>query len=175
MATSLYVGNLNYSTTEDAVRDFFAQFGPVVRARIINDPLTGRSRGFAFVEMEDAAADAAIAGTMGKELDGRSLNVSKARPRGAAPPPGSGPRVGGGPGGPRGAGGGGPAFPPRGTGGGDGFGPPAPRRGERPKRREPRKEEKEGFRAKMKREEAESNKDYMKYDPADEDLDIEEE
>jgi RNA recognition motif-containing protein len=170
MATSLYVGNLNYSTTEDAVRDFFAQFGPVVRARIINDPLTGRSRGFAFVEMEDAAADAAIAGTMGKELDGRSLNVSKARPRGSGPPPG-GPRAGGGPGFPRA--GGGPPFPPRGAGGGGGgpdFGPPAPRRGERPKRREPRKEEKESFRAKMKREEAENNKDYLKYDPSDDDF-----
>jgi len=165
MATSLYVGNLNYSTTEDAVRDFFAQFGTVVRARIINDPLTGRSRGFAFVEMDDAAADVAVTGSMGKELDGRSLNVSKARPRGAAPPPGSGPRPGG-PGGPRGPGG--PNFPPRGSD--PNFGPPAPRRGERPKRREPRKEEKEGFRAKMKREEAENNKDYMNYDPADDDV-----
>lgn len=175
MNKKLYVGNLPFSATEAELRGLFEPHGEIASVNIITDRETGRARGFAFVEMEDAAADAAIAGTMGKELDGRSLNVSKARPRGAAPPPGSGPRVGGGPGGPRGAGGGGPAFPPRGAGGGDGFGPPAPRRGERPKRREPRKEEKEGFRAKMKREEAESNKDYMKYDPADEDLDIEEE
>ncbi len=168
MATSLYVGNLNYSTTEDAVREFFAQFGGVLRARIILDPLTGRSRGFAFVEMDDAAADAAIAGTAGKELDGRSLNVSKARPRGAAPAPGSGPRSGGGgPGGPR-PGGGFRTGGPGGLPGGPEFGPPAPRRGERPKRREPRKEEKESFRARMKREEQEKNKDYLHYDPSEE-------
>jgi cold-inducible RNA-binding protein len=78
----IYVGNCSYDTTEERLRDLFAQYGDVASVSVITDRDTGRSRGFAFVEMHDAsAAEAAIKGVNGTELDGRTLNVNEARPR----------------------------------------------------------------------------------------------
>jgi cold-inducible RNA-binding protein len=82
MAKKLYVGNLSYSTTEANLSEFFAQAGEVASVNLITDRVTGRSRGFAFVEMaEESAAQQAIAELNGKELDGRALKVAEARPR----------------------------------------------------------------------------------------------
>ena len=80
MAKRIYVGNLSFQTTEDDLRDMFAQAGPVDSVRIIVDRNTGRSKGFAFVEMSDDAAEKAIAQFNGKELKGRTLTVNEARP-----------------------------------------------------------------------------------------------
>ena len=77
----LYVGNLPYTTTDDQLRDYFAQIGMVASAKVIIDKMTGRSKGFGFVEMEnDAEADKAIADMNGKDMDGRNLVVNEARP-----------------------------------------------------------------------------------------------
>jgi len=96
MAKKLYVGGLSYSTTEDALRDAFAQVGQVESATILTDKMTGRSRGFGFVEMtSDDEATAAIETWNGKELDGRRLTVNEARPMADRPPR----RTGGGGGG----------------------------------------------------------------------------
>jgi cold-inducible RNA-binding protein len=87
MALKLYVGGLPYSTTEDALRDAFAQAGNVTSATIIMDRATGRSKGFGFVEMAtDAEAQAAIDMWNGKEFGGRTLTVNEARPLEARPP-----------------------------------------------------------------------------------------
>ena len=81
MAKKLYVGGISYSTNDGALKDAFAQAGTVVSATIIMDKMTGRSKGFGFVEMSnDAEADAAIAKWNGQELDGRKLTVNEARP-----------------------------------------------------------------------------------------------
>jgi RNA recognition motif-containing protein len=81
MAKKLYVGGIAYSTTDDGLRDHFAQAGTVESAKIIMDKMTGRSKGFGFVEMSsDAEAQNAIDMLNGKELDGRSLRISEARP-----------------------------------------------------------------------------------------------
>ena len=81
MATKLYIGGVSYGSTEDSLRDAFAQAGNVVSAKIIIDKMTGRSRGFAFVEMgSEEDAQKAIALWNGKELDGRALTVNEARP-----------------------------------------------------------------------------------------------
>ena len=81
MANRLYVGGIPYRTTEEELRKVFAQAGPVVSAAIITDRMTGRSKGFGFVEMESAeAAQAAIQMWNGKEYDGRPLTVNEARP-----------------------------------------------------------------------------------------------
>ncbi len=78
----LYVGNLNFNTTEDALRSLFQTYGSVERVSIITDRETGRSRGFAFVEMTDAEeADRAITALNGTRLGGRILNVNEARPK----------------------------------------------------------------------------------------------
>lgn len=81
---SIYVGNLPYSTTEDELRDLFADFGTVHEARLMMDRDTGRPRGFAFVKMEDSDADAAISALNGKDMGGRSLRINEAedRPKG---------------------------------------------------------------------------------------------
>ena len=76
----LYVGNLAYSTNEDNLRDSFSQAGTVTNATVIKDKMTGRSKGFGFVEMSDEDANRAIEMFNGKELDGRSLVVNEARP-----------------------------------------------------------------------------------------------
>ena len=80
--SKLYVGNLAYSTTEESLHQMFSECGKVVSARIITDRDTGRSKGFAFVEMSSPAeAQAAIQKLNQSNLDGRSLNVSEARPQ----------------------------------------------------------------------------------------------
>ncbi|HEY7388384.1 MAG TPA: RNA-binding protein [Bryobacteraceae bacterium] len=97
---NIFVGNLNFSATESSVRSLFEPYGNVERVNLVTDRDTGRSRGFAFVEMTDAAeADRAIAGLNGTDLDGRTLNINEARPK----PQGGGGRGFGGPraGGPR--------------------------------------------------------------------------
>ena len=79
---NIFVGNLNFGATEDAVRSLFEQYGTVERVSIITDRDTGRAKGFGFVEMSaNAEADQAIAGLNGRELDGRALNVNEARPK----------------------------------------------------------------------------------------------
>lgn len=98
---NLFVGNMNFQTTESDLRALFEPFGEITRIQVMTDRETGRSRGFGFVEMaDDEAAAQAIAALNGKELDGRALNVNEARPK----PERSG---GGGGGGYRGGGGGG--------------------------------------------------------------------
>ena len=78
----LYVGGLAYSTREDGLSDAFSKAGEVASAVIIMDKMTGRSKGFGFVEMAtDEGAKAAIEMWNGKELDGRKLTVNEARPR----------------------------------------------------------------------------------------------
>jgi RNA recognition motif-containing protein len=88
MATNkLYVGGIPYRTTEDEMRAAFEEAGQVASVSIIMDRMTGRSRGFGFVEMADeAAAQAAIDKWDGKEFGGRTLSVSFARPQGDRPP-----------------------------------------------------------------------------------------
>ena len=81
MAKKLYVGGLNYNTTEEALNGYFSQAGAVTSATIIIDKMSGRSKGFGFVEMEnDAEADKAIEMFNGKEFEGRTLTVNEARP-----------------------------------------------------------------------------------------------
>src|SRR3989344_1498075 len=81
MAKKLYVGGLPYSTTDDALRDAFAQVGTVESATIIMDKMRGRSKGFGFVEMvTDEEAQAAIELWNGKDFGGRKLTVNEARP-----------------------------------------------------------------------------------------------
>ncbi|MDP3795470.1 MAG: RNA-binding protein [bacterium] len=87
MAKKLYVGGLSYGTTEDTLRDAFAQAGTVESATIIMDRMSGRSKGFGFVEMAiDEEAQRAIEMWNGKELDGRTVTVNEARPMEARPP-----------------------------------------------------------------------------------------
>jgi RNA recognition motif-containing protein len=79
---NIYVGNLAFSTSEDAVRTAFEAHGKVDRVSLVRDRETGQPRGFGFVEMEnDGEAERAIAATNGMVLDGRTLNVNEARPR----------------------------------------------------------------------------------------------
>ena len=82
MTKKLYVGNLSYSTTEATLSELFEAVGEVTSVNLITDRNTGRSKGFAFVEMaEDSAAQEAITQLSGKELDGREINVAEARPQ----------------------------------------------------------------------------------------------
>ena len=109
---NIFVGNLDFGTTEASLRALFEAYGNVEKVNLITDRDTGRSRGFAFVEMSDAAeADRAITALNGSNLDGRALNVNEARPKSEG-------------GGGRGFGGG----PPRGGRGGPGGGGPRQRR-----------------------------------------------
>jgi cold-inducible RNA-binding protein len=79
---NLFVGNLPFSATEDALRELFAPFGEVQQVRIMTDRDTGKSRGFAFVEMtQDDDAAKAIAALHGRDFGGRALTVNEARPR----------------------------------------------------------------------------------------------
>lgn len=75
----IYVGNMSYNTTENELRDLFSQYGEVSSVSVISDRETGRPRGFAFVEMENA--DEAIAALDQTQLGGRVLTVNEARPR----------------------------------------------------------------------------------------------
>ena len=81
MTKRIYVGNLPYSATEEEVRDLFSPHGEIVNVAMINDQETGRFRGFCFVEMDNAAADAAIAALNEQDMGGRPLRVNEARPR----------------------------------------------------------------------------------------------
>jgi RNA recognition motif-containing protein len=88
---NIFVGNLSYGTTEQELRTLFENYGAVERISIITDRDTGRSRGFAFVEMnDDAEADRAIEALNGYQVSGRALNVNEARPRSERPPGGGG-------------------------------------------------------------------------------------
>ena len=80
--TNIFVGNLSYQTTQEALQEAFAAYGSVERVSVVTDRETGQPRGFAFVEMSEAAsAQAAIAQLNGAELNGRALNVNEARPK----------------------------------------------------------------------------------------------
>ena len=79
---NIFVGNLSFGATEDAVRSVFQAYGTVDRVNLITDRDTGQARGFGFVEMSNnAEADRAIAELNGSELDGRALNVNEAHPK----------------------------------------------------------------------------------------------
>ena len=77
--TKLYVGNLSFNTSEDALRELFAQHGTVESVKLISDRDTGRPRGFGFVEMSNADASRAMQALNGKEFDGRALKVNEAQ------------------------------------------------------------------------------------------------
>ncbi len=82
MGNKLYVGNLSYNIAEAGIRTLFESYGSVTSASVIKDHETGRSKGFAFVEMgTEQEALAAIAGCNGKEVEGRAITVNEARPR----------------------------------------------------------------------------------------------
>jgi RNA recognition motif-containing protein len=105
MAAKLYVGGLSYSTTSETLREYFAQCGTVESASVITDKFSGQSRGFGFVEMATPEeAEQAISRLNGTSLDGRTIQVEKAKAPGAG---GGGDRRGGGGGGRGGFGGGG--------------------------------------------------------------------
>jgi cold-inducible RNA-binding protein len=81
MAKKVYVGNLSYDTTDDTLRTLFAEYGGIESVNVITDRYTGRSRGFAFVEMStEQAAQEAISALNGKSVDGRELKVAPAKP-----------------------------------------------------------------------------------------------
>jgi cold-inducible RNA-binding protein len=111
--TNIFVGNLNFQTTQDELYAAFSQYGAVERVNIVTDRDTGQPRGFAFVEMTDRReAETAIAQLNGAELNGRAMNVNEARPKpagggGGGRGFGGGGRGGRGGGGNRGGGGGG--------------------------------------------------------------------
>src|SRR5207249_3612401 len=80
---NIFVGNLSFNTSEEELRQIFEAFGQVDRVSILTDRETGRSRGFAFVEMSNTEeGDKAIAGLNGSQLGGRTINVNEARPKG---------------------------------------------------------------------------------------------
>ena len=82
MATKLYVGNVNYDTNEETLKENFQQYGEVVSVSMVTDRYTGMFRGFAFVEMgTEDEAKAAIDGLNGTEIDGRAIRVDEARER----------------------------------------------------------------------------------------------
>lgn len=102
MNKTLYVGNLPYDASEDGIRSAFAAYGEVHSVKVVTDRETGRPRGFAFVEMSQSDAEAAVKAMNGKDFGGRALRVNEANER--APRSGGG---GGGGGYGRGGGGGG--------------------------------------------------------------------
>lgn len=82
MAKRLYVGNLPYTITESELQEMFSEAGPVESVKLITDRDTGRSKGFAFVEMStDEAAERAIADFNGKKIEGRPMTVNEAKPQ----------------------------------------------------------------------------------------------
>jgi cold-inducible RNA-binding protein len=116
----IYVGNMSFQTSEDGLRDLFAQYGEVEEVSIVTDRETGRPRGFGFVTMGDGTqAQAAIDALNGQEFEGRTLNVNEARPK---PAGGGGGGGRGGFGGGSGGGGGGRGGYGGGGGGGGGRG-----------------------------------------------------
>ena len=88
---NIFVGNLNFRTTEDEIRTLFAAYGNVERVSLITDRDTGQPRGFGFVEMSnDGEAERAIAELNGREVGGRAINVNEARPKEGGPRRGGG-------------------------------------------------------------------------------------
>ncbi len=81
MSKKLYVGNLSYNATEEQVKELFEQYGPVESIAWVTDRDTGRFRGFAFIEMEESAANAAMKNLNGQLIDGRELRVDEAKPQ----------------------------------------------------------------------------------------------
>lgn len=81
MATTLYVGNLPWSTTDASLADAFRSHGTVISSRIITDKETGRSRGFGFVEVEDGDAQNMVGAMNGTDFGGRQIVVNEAKPR----------------------------------------------------------------------------------------------
>ena len=81
MSKKLYVGNLPFTASEDEIRELFSRHGTVNEVKLISDRDTGRPRGFGFVEMDDAGADAAVAALNGAEVGGRTLRVDEAQER----------------------------------------------------------------------------------------------
>lgn len=77
----MYVSNLGFGVTEDELRSMFSKYGEVTSVKVITDRETGRSRGFAFVEMADKAAESAMKELDGTAADGRTISVTKARPK----------------------------------------------------------------------------------------------
>jgi RNA recognition motif-containing protein len=78
----IYVGNMNYQTTQEAIESLFGEFGEVQSVKLITDRDTGRAKGFGFVTMDDsAAAQSAIEELNGKEFEGRTLRINEAKPR----------------------------------------------------------------------------------------------
>ena len=128
MGKKLYVGNLSYGVTSETLQQVFSAHGKVDSADVIIDRMTGRGKGFGFVEMStDAEATAAIAATNGQDLEGRAMIVNEARPPaprvgGSGGFGGGGDRGGFGGGGDRGSRGGGGGFGGGRGGGGGGFG-----------------------------------------------------
>lgn len=116
MGKKLYVGNLSYSVDDQALNQYFSEFGAVTSSKVMMDRDSGRSKGFGFVEMSsDAEALAAIEGMNGQSVDGRNMVCNEARPME--------PRTGGfGGGGRREGGGGGGGYGGGGGGGGGGYG-----------------------------------------------------
>ena len=86
MSKSIYVGNLPWSATEDEVPALFAEYGKVLSVKLVSDRETGRARGFGFVEMDDAEAQAAIEALDNHNFGGRTLRVNEAKPRAPRPP-----------------------------------------------------------------------------------------
>ena len=78
---NIYVGNLPFSVTEDSLREMFEQYGEIESCKLITDRETGRPRGFGFVEMDNAGADAAIKALNNTELEGRTIKVNQSEPR----------------------------------------------------------------------------------------------
>lgn len=90
MAKKLFFGGLSFTTTEDTLQNLCSQYGTVVSVKIINDKMTGRSKGFGFVEMStDEEALKVIEAFNGKEIDGRTVTVNEARPMEERPPRGN--------------------------------------------------------------------------------------
>jgi RNA recognition motif-containing protein len=81
MAKTIFVGNLPWSTTDSDLQTLFSQFGTVISARVVTDKFSGRSRGFGFVDMDDADADKAISGMNGYKMGDRELTVNEAKPK----------------------------------------------------------------------------------------------
>lgn len=81
MATSIYIGNLAWSTTEDSISNLFSTYGSVISVKLPLDRESGRPRGFGFIEMDDSDASRAISALNGQDFDGRTLRVNKAEPK----------------------------------------------------------------------------------------------
>ncbi|MBI4426172.1 MAG: RNA-binding protein [Candidatus Kerfeldbacteria bacterium] len=96
MANKLYVGGIPYTTTDDSLKQHFSQAGTVTSSTIITDKMSGRSRGFGFIEMStDEEAQKAVEMFNGKDFEGRTLTVNEARPMSDRPPRRGGPSRGG--------------------------------------------------------------------------------